>query len=677
MPEQVEAQENPSPVPDRAPAPDTAVRPVARRVVTDRLTIQAKLTVGSADDPSEREADEMADRVVRSLSGSEMVDRTHTAAGGQSRIRRAASGAGIGAAGGDVDRATERVIQSAKGGGSALPAGPRAQMERSIGADFGGVRVHTGPQAAELNSRIQASAFTTGNDIFFRDGFPDTSRASGQHLLAHELTHTVQQGSSPTRDASTVSPSRTRAQRQIVQRVLSPNSTDKKDWNHLATGKTGSGVNGVIFATNNAGEQIVVKGLQEPPQRAMLAQEMMVKSGLATTLTKPVAVGSSLGKHILTKLGELGAAMTQAGNAAGAQITAKAAAWQGYQSLLLMEPANVKNLVELASAQGPGLAPVTAPPVWQGAQPTGANGPAPVPANVRQAAADLQANVQLHQNYWTTLLGNANFWNHLGRMFFIDQFLGNEDRLESMKIQNVFIDDTGQLVAMDNDTMAADYIRRITTTDATTNPHNPVVDNADTTPDQHIQGMIEGGRSYGEIQDREMASVQLIAGKSGTIRATTNQKVLDLLNALHGGMAGPSPNHVGGRLAIAALIAAPGPAQAQMGIGAIAARDMITQMFNDAVGRQKSSFEKLFEAQKKAYKTGKSPNPMYNYLSLEIRFAYLQRRSMTPPEDHATALAAVQAAYRAKVQAMAKTATAHVELDQQTFNTSYQVDSYD
>ena len=170
--------------------------------------------------------------------------------------------------------------------------------------------------------------------------------------------------------------------------------------------------------------------------------------------------------------------------------------------------------------------------------------------------------------------------------------------------------------------------------------------------------------------------VLVIGGNSGRIRATTDQKVVDLLNALHGGMGGPSPNHVGGRAALALLIANPAPARIQMGIGAVASRDLITQMFNDAVGRRKSSFEQLFEAQRKSYKKGKSPDPMYNFLSLEIRFAYLQRRIGNPPEDHATAVTAIQAAYRAKVQAMARTGTAHVELDQQTFNTSYEADTY-
>ena len=90
-------------------------------------------------------------------------------------------------------------MRAATGGGAALPTDARLPMERAFGADFSAVRVHQGAASADLNDRIQAKAFTTGRDIFFRDGLPDTSTSSGQHLLAHELTHTIQQGAAVAR----------------------------------------------------------------------------------------------------------------------------------------------------------------------------------------------------------------------------------------------------------------------------------------------------------------------------------------------------------------------------------------------------------------------------------------------------------------------------------------------
>jgi Domain of unknown function (DUF4157)/Lysine-specific metallo-endopeptidase len=100
----------------------------------------------------------------------------------------------VGAAGGPVTPATEAAIAATTGAGSPLPSGVRRAMETAFGADFGAVRLHAGPEAAELNQRLQSHAFTIGPDIFFRAGEPDTTTANGQGLLAHELAHTIQQG---------------------------------------------------------------------------------------------------------------------------------------------------------------------------------------------------------------------------------------------------------------------------------------------------------------------------------------------------------------------------------------------------------------------------------------------------------------------------------------------------
>ncbi len=103
----------------------------------------------------------------------------------------------LGESGGAVDPVTEREIGAARAGGQPLDSRIRRRMEGAMGADFSGVRLHVGPQSDELNSRIQAHAFTSGADIFIRreDHAPGT--AAGQRLLAHELAHTVQQGAAP------------------------------------------------------------------------------------------------------------------------------------------------------------------------------------------------------------------------------------------------------------------------------------------------------------------------------------------------------------------------------------------------------------------------------------------------------------------------------------------------
>ena len=90
----------------------------------------------------------------------------------------------------------ESSLSSYKGSGSSLPASTRTQMESSIGADFSGVKIHNDSGAAQLSNDLNAQAFTHGNDIYFNSGKYDTSSTEGKHLLAHELTHTVQQGAS-------------------------------------------------------------------------------------------------------------------------------------------------------------------------------------------------------------------------------------------------------------------------------------------------------------------------------------------------------------------------------------------------------------------------------------------------------------------------------------------------
>ncbi|HET6420524.1 MAG TPA: DUF4157 domain-containing protein [Geobacteraceae bacterium] len=93
-----------------------------------------------------------------------------------------------------VQPEVEDAIQSAKGSGRGLDGAARSIMEPVFGADFSNVRVHTGPQADSLNRTLSARAFTTGRDIFFRDGEYNPGSSSGRDLLAHELTHVVQQG---------------------------------------------------------------------------------------------------------------------------------------------------------------------------------------------------------------------------------------------------------------------------------------------------------------------------------------------------------------------------------------------------------------------------------------------------------------------------------------------------
>ncbi|MCP4693984.1 MAG: DUF4157 domain-containing protein [Desulfobacterales bacterium] len=84
-------------------------------------------------------------------------------------------------------------IHALKGGGRPLPRSERAFFEPRLGHDFSRVRVHTDPGAAESAGRLNARAFTAGRSIAFGDGQYAPGTPAGRRLLAHELTHVIQQ----------------------------------------------------------------------------------------------------------------------------------------------------------------------------------------------------------------------------------------------------------------------------------------------------------------------------------------------------------------------------------------------------------------------------------------------------------------------------------------------------
>lgn len=111
----------------------------------------------------------------------------------------------------------EQSLTSTKGSGSALPGETREFMESRFNADFSGVRVHTGSTAQAMSSNIHAHAFAHGNDIYFNEGKFSPHSEGGKTLLAHELTHTIQQGASPAKTNAKVAP-KSIARKNIIQR---------------------------------------------------------------------------------------------------------------------------------------------------------------------------------------------------------------------------------------------------------------------------------------------------------------------------------------------------------------------------------------------------------------------------------------------------------------------------
>jgi Domain of unknown function (DUF4157) len=217
---------------------------------TSSPAIQTKLTIGQPGDKYEQEADAMAEKVVRGLSdggrstgeggqtgGSPAVQMKCAECGEEEKLQMKKGEEGMeeelgiqkkaifesneeppseptvqrmctdcaaeeesvmkksdGEASPSASPNLESRLNSTKGGGSPLPSGTRSEMEGAFGADFSGVRVHTGSSAVQLNQDLGAQAFAHGSDVYFGAGKYDEGSSSGKGLLAHELTHVVQQG---------------------------------------------------------------------------------------------------------------------------------------------------------------------------------------------------------------------------------------------------------------------------------------------------------------------------------------------------------------------------------------------------------------------------------------------------------------------------------------------------
>lgn len=155
-----------------------------------------KARVGPASDPLEREADRVADAVVAdrpvgtiSSAGAAMPQRKCSACESEEVLHRKESGTGAGGQG-----QAERAARTVSHGGAALTAGQRAYYEPRFGRDLSTVRLHTDARAMSAASDIGARAYTFGSHIAFAGGEFDSDSLEGRRLLAHEITHTLQQG---------------------------------------------------------------------------------------------------------------------------------------------------------------------------------------------------------------------------------------------------------------------------------------------------------------------------------------------------------------------------------------------------------------------------------------------------------------------------------------------------
>ncbi|RCJ26529.1 hypothetical protein A6S26_14080 [Nostoc sp. ATCC 43529] len=191
-------------------SPTNQLKAASRFSLPTDGVVQTKLTIGKPNDRYEQEANRVATSVVRQInfpSGTqgEVVQGKEKEGHGlrkkpQPTVQRQEA---IG--GGEASTELASAINSAKGSGQPLSAGLQRSMGQTMGADFSGVKVHTDPKSDQLNQSIQAKAFTVGQDVFFRQGAYEPESRGGQELIAHELTHVVQQNGEAVQRQSEVS----------------------------------------------------------------------------------------------------------------------------------------------------------------------------------------------------------------------------------------------------------------------------------------------------------------------------------------------------------------------------------------------------------------------------------------------------------------------------------------
>jgi hypothetical protein len=171
--------------PARAAAPIFLPAPAIRS--TAPVAPQTRLHLSSPGDAAEREAHAVGRQVARMPEPGQPMPVQQHDTGGRTVFQRAAGTA-------EMHEDALARIEAGGSSGEALPTRLRLFMEPRFGTDFGAVRIHKDGHAAALGGQLGAQAFTVGRDIYFgKDQFQPDSPA-GRELIAHELTHTIQQG---------------------------------------------------------------------------------------------------------------------------------------------------------------------------------------------------------------------------------------------------------------------------------------------------------------------------------------------------------------------------------------------------------------------------------------------------------------------------------------------------
>ena len=166
--------------------------------------VQAKLTVNAPGDIYEQEADRVAEAVTEAVTSQTQRQEEEEEEVQTQAVEEEEEEVQVQSAENKPTKVSENLetrINKARGGGHPLSDEVREPMGKVFGTDFKDVRVHTDSEANLLNQQLSATAFTTARDIFFRQGEYSPGSDSGKKLIAHELTHVVQQSNGQIRGA--------------------------------------------------------------------------------------------------------------------------------------------------------------------------------------------------------------------------------------------------------------------------------------------------------------------------------------------------------------------------------------------------------------------------------------------------------------------------------------------
>jgi hypothetical protein len=433
------------------PSTNSSGTPVQRKpqnrlkaISSQRMAIQAKLNIGEPNDKYEQEADATASKVVQQINSTpqdqsvqkqesmeednnlqmkpissiqrdESMEEDDEELQTKSLVQRRENLGGE-----EASTDLESSIQSARGSGQSLDPSLQTKMGEAMGADFSSVKVHTDSQSDQLNQSIQAKAFTTGQDVFFRQGAYDPSSQSGQELIAHELTHVVQQSpassirrkiTGKSNQSHSLNPSN--SSQPLIQRFYADRPPIPF---HTATqaSLSGKGGTGVVFVKDITNKPVVVKANKDDVGETLLSSALHQEaSGTGTPFTRTAQGNEQEGiVNVLSNVVNWNKEAVKKGidpNTEPEQV-------ENLKNSIVNQFTREPNLFIMGLAQG----------------------------------KDFGDIVKEDPNNAGALLQDASYLQQLGRIHAVDAFLGNGDRLEMGNLGNWMTNGDNQISLIDN-----------------------------------------------------------------------------------------------------------------------------------------------------------------------------------------------------------------------------------